>query len=104
MNLKVTQKLPLSIKPVDKFGNDAKVDGKPEWSLTDPALGDLAVSDDGMSCELTPKGPVGSCIVQVSADADLGEGVKAILGELPMEFLAGDAESLSISAGAPSDV
>lgn len=104
MNLKVSQKLPMSINPVDKFGNAAKVDGAPVWSLTDPSLGSLAVADDGMSAELTPAGAAGSCEVQVNADADLGEGVKTIVGSLPVELVAGDAVSVSIAAGSPVDV
>lgn len=97
--LKVSQKLPLSVSFKDKFGNDAKVDGKPEWALTDPALGSLSVSEDGMSAELQPAGQMGSCKVQVSADADLGEGVKTILGELDIDLLPGDAEVVQIAAG-----
>lgn len=104
MNLKVSQSLPLSIAPVDKFGNAAKVDGAPSWSLTDPSLGSLSPASDGLSAVLVPSGKIGSASVQVNADADLGEGVKAIVGELPVDFLAGDAASVSIAAGDPSDV
>lgn len=104
MNVKVTQSLPLMIQPVDKFGNPAQVDGVPAWSLTDPSKGSIAPSDDGMSATFTPSGPLGEVMVQVSADADLGEGVKSILGELPISILAGEAVSVSISAGTPSDI
>lgn len=103
MNVKVTQKLPLSITISDAKGNAAQVDGVPAWSLTDPALGDLTVAADGMSAELAPKGPTGSCQVQVSADADLGAGVVSILGGLDVDFLPGDAVSISIAAGTPVD-
>jgi len=101
MFLKVNQTLPLSISIKDKFGNDAKVDGAPSWALSDPSLGALTVAADGLSASLAPAGAVGAFKVQVSADADLGEGVKSILGELDVELLAGDAEVLSISAGEP---
>lgn len=104
MNIKVTQSLPLSIAITDKFGNPAQVDGAPSWSLTDPSKGSLVASDDGMSAVFTPAGPLGDVMVQVSADADLGEGVKSILGELPVSILAGEAVSVSISAGPPSDI
>lgn len=57
-----------------------------------------------MSATLTPIGPLGSFSVQVKADADLGEGVKEIIGELAVELSAGDAEVIALSAGAPSDI
>lgn len=103
MNLKITQKLPLSIEIKDKFGNPAQVDGAPKWSVTAPELADLEVAEDGMSAKLAPKGTIGSLTVQVSADADLGEGVKAIIGELPVNLLPGEASVIAISAGEPVD-
>jgi hypothetical protein len=104
MQLKVSNKLPLSIKLVDKFGNPAVVDGAPVWALTNPALGSLVVAEGGLSAEFIPAGAVGSLTVQVSADADLGEGVKTIFGELPIDLLAGDAVNVVIEAGAPVPV
>jgi hypothetical protein len=104
MQMKVTQKLPLEIKLVDKFGNAAVADGAPAWSVSDPALGDLVVAEGGMSAEFTPKGATGSCLVQVSADADLGEGMKAIMGSLPVDLLPGEAVEVQVSAGAPVDM
>lgn len=99
MFLKVSEQLPLSIAIKDKFGNAAKVDGAPVWALTDPSLGTLTAADDGMSALFVPSGTVGAFKVQVSADADLGEGVKSIVGELDVELLPGEAVSVEISAG-----
>lgn len=79
----------------------AKVDGLPSWAVTDESLASLTVSEDGMSAMLLPLGPVGSFQVQVKADADLGEGVKEILGSLDVELAAGEAVSVEIAAGAP---
>ncbi len=104
MFLKGNQALPLSIAIKDKFGNLAKVDGAPQWALTDAALGTLAVADDGMGAVFTPTGVVGLLKVQVTADADLGEGVKSILGELDIEVLAGEAVAVEIAAGEPVDL
>lgn len=103
-NLKITQKAELSVSIKDRAGNPAQVDGAPVWSLTDPSLGDLVAAADGLSATLTPKGPLGSCEIQVNADADLGEGVKTILGSLPVDFVAGDAETIEIALGAVSDI
>lgn len=102
MFLKVSDQLPLSIAIKDKFGNTASVEGAPVWALTNDALGSLLVSADGFSAVLTPSGTVGAFKVQVSADADLGEGVKTIIGELDVELLAGEAVSVEIAAGEPT--
>jgi hypothetical protein len=99
MFLKVNQSLPLSIAIKDSFGNPARVDGLPVWALTNEALGSIVVSADGMSATLSPSGVIGMCDVQVRADADLGEGIREILGVLNMEFIAGDAAIVEISAG-----
>jgi hypothetical protein len=101
MMMKVNQSLPISIKPVDQFGNAAAVDGIPAWSLSDPAMGSIAVAQDGMSAQFTPAGQVGSVVVQVSADADLGAGIVSIMGSLQVDLLAGDAVAVQITAGAP---
>ncbi len=98
MFLKVNQKAKISLAIKDKFGNAAQVDGKPAWALTDESLASLAVSEDGLSADLEPKGPIGSFSVQVSCDADLGEGVKEIIGSLPVDLSAGDAEVVELSA------
>lgn len=103
MNLKITQNLPVSVKFSDKFGNAAAVDGKPEWSVTDESLASLDVADDGMSVLVKPSGKLGSFKVQCSADADLGEGVKAILGELAIDLLPAEAVKVDLSAGEPVD-
>lgn len=101
MFLKATEKLPLSIEVKDAQGNVAVVDGAPQWALTDATVGALTVSADGFSAEFIPAGIIGLTQVQVSVDADLGEGVKSILGTLDVEVLSGEAVSVSIIAGAP---
>lgn len=102
MNLKDSDKVSLSIAIKDAKGNPAQVDGIPVWSVTDPSLASLNVSADGMSADLLASGPLGSCQVQVNADADLGAGVTSILGTLDLTIIAGDAVSIDIAAGVPS--
>jgi hypothetical protein len=101
MFLKVSENLPVSIEIKDIHGNAAQVDGAPKWASTDETLATVTASEDGLSALVTPIGPVGVCKIQVSADADLGEGVKSILGELEIELLAGEAAVVSIVAGTP---
>jgi len=101
MFLKITEALPLLIAVKDAQGNAAKVDGVPQWAVTDDALATLEVAADGFSALVKPKGPIGAFKVQVRADADLGEPVKEILGELDIDLVAGEAVKVEISAGQP---
>lgn len=104
MFLKVSQKLPISLAIKDIKGNAAKVDGAPKWAVTNEALASLVVAEDGLSAVLSPVGPVGLLKVQVKADADLGEGVKEIVGELEIELVAGDAAVVELAAGVAVDL
>lgn len=97
MVLKQGEKAVLKLRILDAGGNPAQVqDGKIEWSLSDPAFGDLKVSEDMMSAEFMPKGQAGKCLIQAKADADLGEGVKEIMGELMIEQLSGEAAVIEL--------
>jgi hypothetical protein len=102
--IKVSQRLPINVKFKDLGGNIAPVEGKPAWSVTDETLGKVEPADDGLSALFTPAGPVGTLQVQVSADADLGEGVKSILGELEIQLLPGDAAVVELTAGDAQDI
>jgi hypothetical protein len=104
MFLKITQKLPVSVAFKDSLGNAAQVDGKPAWAVDNAALATVQVADDGLSAVVVPTGTVGSFKLQVSADADLGEGVKTILGELPIDLVSGEAVAVELTAGAPVDL
>lgn len=101
MFLAADKKLPLSLEIKDKAGNPAKVDGKPVFSLSDDSAGSLEVAEDGMSAVFTPAGKAVALKIQAKADADLGEGVKEIVGELDVEVLSGEAVFVGIVAGEP---
>jgi len=103
MFLKATQKLPVSIVAKDKFGNMAKVDGAAQFALSDESMGTISSTGE-MSAEFIPSGKAGIVTLQGKVDADLGEGVKEILGTLEVEVLAGDAEVVEMAAGEPVDV
>jgi len=89
----------LSIKPVTAAGNPAKVDGVPIWTVADPSLLRLEVdAENPLLATIHAAGPVGTTQVNVQADADLGEGVRAIAGVLDVQIEAGEAVSLDIGA------
>lgn len=97
--LQDAQKASVSVAFLSAGGNPAKVDGKPAWTVSNPEILDLSVSEDGLTATVTAKGPVGSCQLNVTADADLGEGVKSIVGQQQVDVVAGEAAVVNISFG-----
>lgn len=95
------QKVKLSVSFLTKAGNAAKVDGAPVWSSSNDTVISLVVAEDGLSADAVTVGPLGSAQVSVSADADLGEGVRSIVGTLDLEVVAAEAATVGIAAGAP---
>lgn len=104
VTLVVGYKLPLSILPVDAAGNPARVDGVPGWTVSEAVYGALEVAADGLSATFVPAGVLGAVQIRVDADADLGGGVRTISGLLDVQVEAGEAVSLSITAGVPIPV
>jgi hypothetical protein len=97
------QKVELSISPSSAAGNPALVDGAPVWETSDPTVVTLDVATDGLSAVAVTTGKLGSARVSVTADADLGTGVKTLSGVLDVEVKASEAVSLAVSAGTPTD-
>lgn len=80
-----------TVSYVDRAGNAARVDGTPVWATDRPDLLALTPSEDGMSCDIAPVGPLGSGQITVTADADLGEGVRELVTLGSIDCVAGDA-------------
>jgi hypothetical protein len=95
------QKVVLFLEPKTAAGNPAKVDGVPEWSVSNADVLALQVSADGMSAVAVASGPLGGAQVNVTADADLGEGARPITAVQDIEVRAAEATQLGIRAGAP---
>lgn len=95
------QKVTLAIQPIDSHGHPARIDGLPEWGMSDTSLGMLDVSADGLSAVFTSGDALGLVQINVSADADLGGGVRTISGSIDIQVEAGEAVSLGITAGVP---
>lgn len=95
------QKAKLSVKFVDAMGNDAPVEGLPNWSTSDASLVTVAPAADGLSADVVTVGPLGTAQVSVQADADLGEGVVPIAGVLDVQVIGSMAVAATISAGVP---
>lgn len=102
--LKDTQRVSISVSPLDAKENPAKIDGAPSWTVVGPAIVTLAPSDDGLTCVATTTGALGTTQIAVSADADVGEGVQIISGLLDVEVVGGIAVNLSVTAGVPEEI
>ena len=101
--LTATQQCTLAISVVDKKGNPAAVDGVPAWGTSDASLLTVTPAMDGLSAVIIAVGSLGTAQVNVSADADLGDGVTAITGTLDVTITAAQATAVAISAGTPTE-
>lgn len=101
VRVKADEKFPVEIRPVDRFGNVAQVDGVPQWSSSNEDVLFLEVAADGLSATAVTTGTVGHAQVHVEVDADLGEGVRAITGLLEVDVMPTEAVTVEIHAGAP---
>ena len=95
--LKMDEQAAFVVEPVDSFGKVAPIDGMPSWALTNPALGELVVAEDGLTATFIPK-EVGEGEVQVKGDADMTDGVKEIIGSMPIQVSSAEAVSFRLSA------
>lgn len=102
--LSVEKKLKLAVKGFkDKKGNEAPVDGMPVWSMSDEKFGTLEVAADGMSAIFAPggvahlKGEV-ALKIYAQADADMGEGMKPIVGFIEVQLLGLEAVAVEMEA------
>ncbi len=99
MVIQPQQTFPLAVVFKDKHGNTAPVDGVPAWVNDNESV--LA---DGMSAVITSINGPGSGQISVSADADLGEGVRTITGVLQVEVLPDEATVVELNPGPVTDV
>lgn len=97
-----TQEVLVSVHPIDAKGYDAPVEGQPSWELSDDTVVQFVVNPDGLSGEVTAIRP-GVSQLTFRADADLGEGITPVLGILDVTVVAGQAVSLRIDVGVPTE-
>ncbi len=95
------QECELSVQFLTAAGNPGAIDGVPVWSVANPALLDLSISDDGLQVLIRTTGMLGSTQVSVTADADLGEGTRPVSAVLDVEVQAAGVVSAGIVAGTP---
>jgi hypothetical protein len=98
LNFAVKQTSTLTLIARDASGNVAQFQGKPEFATSDATV--VTVSADGVVAAVAP----GTARVIATVDADMGEGVKALVGTLDVSVVAGAAIVLEIQAGLVTDV
>lgn len=100
----VSQTIAASLSFVDGHGNPAPVDDVPAWKLTPENVVEVLVSEDGLSVEFTPTGVIGSTQIEVTADADLGEGVRSLTVLGTLEVVPDEAVAGVINFGEPTPI
>lgn len=98
LDLKRDEQSRYSVAYVDKYGDAATVDGPPHW-VADPAdKVVLTPSDDGMTC-LVAAAALGDVLLTVTADADMGDGIKTLVASDPVHIIAADATGATMTSG-----
>lgn len=104
MNIKLTneQKILVWLQPVTSKGKPVALDGVPEWKVT---AGNCTVRPraDGLACLIISGDEAGDSEITVSADADLGAGVRTISDAIRVTVNGAEAQSLGLATGEPTD-
>lgn len=99
--LNTDQKVKLTITPITSTGKPAKIDGVPVWESSDTAVIVITPSSDGLSCDAVTTDEIGTAIVTVTIDADLGSGVENISATADIEVVHVRATNLGLVVGTP---
>lgn len=82
----------VSVEWKDSAGHTVKVDGPTVWDSSAPGIVECKVATGNPSiANLFAPGPVGTAQIQATADADLGEGKKAVTAMIDINVIAGEA-------------
>ncbi len=98
--LTADQKVPLSARFEDSYGNAASIDGKPRWETSKDGIVSVTPAADGMSAEVVTLGPVGMVQVRAVADAAPGAAERLVIGVCDIEVVGGEARVVTLSVGA----
>lgn len=100
-SLKDSQHVQFSVVAKDSKGNVTNAfDAVPQWGVSDPSILALSVSEDGLTADVSPVGPLGTAQLLFNALAD----GKALAGSLDVQIVPGDAVSVELVAGTPQDI
>lgn len=96
----VEEKVHIKLNPTTAEGHPATLDGIPTWVIT--SGGATIVPDtDGLGAFLVSEDTIGSSTWTVSADADLGQGVRTIQDGGTYTYTNAEAQALGVTAETP---
>ncbi len=103
--LPIGKQTTISTKFLDAGGNVTKPDGVPVWGSDNTDVVAITPSTDGLSCLVKTLGPITLTPVTISmtADADRGTAVRAIIGTFQLTVTGGDAQTVVLDASPPED-
>lgn len=92
------EKVQVTLSPTTAAGNPANVDGAPTWTVTE---GDatVEVAADGLSAYLISGAADVNSKIEVTADADLGEGIVNITDSIDLAVVPASASALGLVVG-----
>lgn len=85
-------------------GTPGRVDGPPAWAIDDPGIATVHdVAEDGLSALITPADLLDEAfavtVLTLTADVDLGEGVKELVVREALEIQAGEVTGATFVFG-----
>ena len=107
LNLKAGQMSELTVIARDQYGNPAEIEA-PLWELSDETVCRIDQEtppgpDGAIHATLHSTGKMGTCLVTFTGDGAIGETVRPVVGTLDVVVAAGDAITVEIQAGTPTD-
>ena len=99
LTLTTTQEAEVLVGYTDKNGNPALIDGTPVWAVSNAEILRIVPTPVPSVVIIQAVGPVGVSQVTVTADADLGEGVRELFAVQDVSVVAGEAVAAAINFG-----
>ena len=98
LSILLGKRIIFTLAPTTAAGNPATLDGTPSWTVLE---GDatIEVAADGLSCYLISGSADVNSKIEVSADADLGEGVQTITDVIDLAVVSAQASGLGLTVG-----
>ncbi len=93
----------ISFKPQNAKGQKTKIDGVPEWASDPVNVIELTPAADGLTCkykalDITDADTTDqSCVITVTVDADLGSGIKKIIGSVAATVTTGETTTVALT-------
>jgi hypothetical protein len=103
LTLTSVQQASLTVSAVDAKGNPAPIENV-VYQSSDTSIVELQPdAEDSSVAWVVAVGSLGNAQVTVAADADIGEGIKALTGLLDVTVVAAEAVAIAIETGVPED-